>query len=106
MKKVIEKRKDIVFYVKLYPLIKPDSDKYQSIVCEKYSKMLNTPEFSIKKKAGRKENADCDIKKIENGLKFANSIGVTGTPTLVMPGGKMYSGKMPADVLIELINGK
>jgi thiol:disulfide interchange protein DsbC len=106
MKKVVEKRKDIVFYVKLYPLIKPDSEQYQSIVCGKYSKMLNTPEFNIKKKTGRKENTDCNIKKIENDLKFANSIGVSGTPTLVMPGGKMYSGKMPADVLIELIDGK
>jgi thiol:disulfide interchange protein DsbC len=42
MKKVVEKRKDVVFYLKLYPCksLKDSSQKSKSIICNQSMKML------------------------------------------------------------------
>ncbi|MCL4537133.1 MAG: thioredoxin fold domain-containing protein [Nitrospirae bacterium] len=103
MKKVLEKRKDIVFYIKLFPL-KMHKDAYwksKSIVC---NKSLNMLEDNFENKPIPK--TDCDTKEIDNNIKLAESLGITGTPTMIMPDGKIYSGAMPADKLIEMINRK
>lgn len=97
MKKVLEKRNDIVFYIKLYPIVKVDPNKFQEIACEKHVKMLNSEKTNADKK-------ECDIKEIDGNVTLAKSLGITGTPALIMPDGKIYSGKMPADKLIKLID--
>lgn len=101
MKKILKKRKDIVFYLKLFPL-KMHKDAYwksKSIVCNKSLKML---EDNFDKKPI--PNTSCDTTEIDDNIKLAESIGITGTPTLIMPDGRMYSGTMPAERLIELID--
>jgi thiol:disulfide interchange protein DsbC len=101
MKKVLEKRKDIAFYIKLFPL-KMHKDAYwksKSIVCSNSMKML---EDNFEKKSIPKN--DCDTKEIDDNIKLAESLGITGTPTIIMPDGKIYSGSMPADRLVEIIN--
>ncbi|BCB96106.1 hypothetical protein JZK55_10280 [Dissulfurispira thermophila] len=101
MKKVLEKRKDIVFYIKLFPL-KMHKDAYwksKSIACNNSMKML---EDNFEKKSIPKD--DCDTKEIDDNIKLAESLGITGTPALIMPDGRIYSGLMPADRLIEIIN--
>jgi thiol:disulfide interchange protein DsbC len=103
MKKVLEKRKDIVFYLKLFPL-KMHKDAYwksRSIVC---NKSLNMLEDNFENKPIPK--TDCDTKEVDNNIKLAEFLGITGTPAMIMPDGKIYSGAMPADKLIELINGR
>ncbi len=103
MKKVLEKRKDIVFYMKLFPL-KMHKDAYWksiSIVC---NKSLNMLEDNFENKPIPK--TDCGTKEVDNNIKLAESLGITGTPTMIMPDGNIYSGTMPADKLIELINGR
>lgn len=103
MKKVLEKRKDIVFYIKLFPL-KMHKDAYwksKSIVC---NKSLNMLEDNFANKPISK--TDCDTKEIDNNIKLTESLGITGTPTMIMPDGSIYSGTMPADKLIALINGR
>lgn len=32
-------------------------------------------------------------------------IGITGTPTIILPDGRVHSGMIPADKLINLISG-
>ncbi|HWR90603.1 MAG TPA: DsbC family protein [Dissulfurispiraceae bacterium] len=101
--KVTKDRKDIVFHVKLYPL-KGHKDAYwksKSIVCNKSVKML---EDNFEKKTIKK--TECDTKEIDDTIKLAESLGITGTPTLVMPDGTVYSGTMPADRIKNIIDGK
>ena len=98
MKKVIEKRKDIVFYVKLLPIVGTKPDKIGDVACNKYAKMRT--EFNGN---GKKE---CDQKEVESNAALARSLNINGTPALIMPDGKIYSGKMPADRLIKFIDGR
>ncbi|MCL4491591.1 MAG: thioredoxin fold domain-containing protein [Nitrospirae bacterium] len=103
MKKVIKERKDIVFFIKMFPL-KGHPDAYwksKSIVCNKSLKML---EDNFEKKAIPK--TECNTKEIDDNIKLAESLGITGTPTMILPDGRVQAGAMPADKLIELINGR
>jgi protein-disulfide isomerase len=49
---------------------------------------------------------ECNTKEVDNTIKTAESLGITGTPTIILPNGKMRSGAMTAEQLIELIDGK
>ena len=101
MKKVLAERKDIVFYLKLFPLkIHPDAYwKSKSIACSKSLELLE--ENFEKKPIPRKE---CATKEIDNNLKLGEKDGITGTPTLILPDGSIYSGYAEADKLIKIID--
>ncbi len=103
MKKVVEKRKDIVFYIRLFPLkMHPDSYwKSKSIVCNKSLQML---EDNFAKKPIKRD--ECSTKEVDNTIKLAESLGISGTPTLILSNGKKHSGTMSADQLIDFIDGK
>lgn len=101
MKKVIAKRADIAFYLKLFPL-KGHVDAYwksKSIVC---SKSLNLLEDNFEKKPIPKN--DCKTSEIDKNLKFGEKNGITGTPTLILPDGSVYSGSADSEKLIKLID--
>ncbi|MBI4691627.1 MAG: DsbC family protein [Nitrospirae bacterium] len=102
IKKVVEKRKDIAFYIKLFPLTKlhPDSLwKSKTILCNKSLKFLedNFDKKPIPKPA-------CEAKEIAENIKLAESLGITGTPTTIMPDGSVHSGYLQADKLIEIVD--
>lgn len=104
MRKVVEKRKDIAFYIRLFPLVKLHPDSYwksKSIVCNKSLQML---EDNFAKRPIQR--TECSTKELDDTLKVAERLGITGTPTLIMPSGKMRSGTMSAEQLIELVDGK
>jgi thiol:disulfide interchange protein DsbC len=104
MRKVVEKRKDIVFYIRLYPLVKLHPDSYwksKAIVCNKSMQMLE--DNFAKKPITRTE---CNSKEVDNTIKLAEKLGITGTPTLVFSNGKMRSGTMSAEQMIDLVDGK
>ncbi len=100
MKKVLQERKDIVFYILLYPLSshKEAYWKSKSILCNKSLKMLEDA-------YARKEilRLECDTKEIDANIKLAEALGITGTPTLVLPDGRTHTGTMPAKQLIDFI---
>jgi len=107
IKKVISQRNDIVFYIKLFPLVKLHPDAYRkskSIICEKSLeksfKMLDDA-FSGKEIP----NPRCETTKIDDNIKLGDSLGITGTPTLILPDGTVISGYLTADNLIALIDG-
>jgi thiol:disulfide interchange protein DsbC len=103
MKQVMKGRKDIAFFIKMYPL-KGHTDAYwksKSIVCNKSLKML---EDNFEKKTIPK--TECNTKEIDDNIKLAESLGITGTPTMILPDGRVQSGAMPANKLIELIDGR
>jgi thiol:disulfide interchange protein DsbC len=103
MKQVIEKRKDIAFYVILYPLPmhKDAYKKAQAVQCEKSVALLNDA-FSGK----TVPEPACGKEQIEKNLALAKALDINGTPTLIREDGTMISAYLPADKLIEWIEGK
>jgi thiol:disulfide interchange protein DsbC len=103
MKKVLETRKDIVFYIVMFPLkIHPQAyAKSKAIVCEKSIKLL---EDAYDKKPLPEPSCETDI--IEKNIALASSLGITSTPALVFQNGRKASGAMKAQDLIKLIEIK
>jgi thiol:disulfide interchange protein DsbC len=101
MKKVIEKRKDIVFFIKMYPLPfhKGADVKAKAIVCEKSLALLDDA-FAKKPLPAPK----CATKAIEENIKLAEKLGIRGTPAIILPGGNIIPGYKDADALIGLID--
>jgi thiol:disulfide interchange protein DsbC len=102
MEKVLKERKDIAFYILLFPLAmhKDAYWKSKSIVCNRSLKMLE--DAFAKKEIPQPE---CDTKEIDANMKVAEALGITGTPALVLPDGRVHTGMMPAKQLIDFING-
>lgn len=102
IKKVTEQRKDIAFYIKLFPLKKLHPNAYwksKSIVCNKSLQLL---EDNFEKKPIPK--LKCKTKEIDENIKLADSIGIRGTPTSIMPDGSVYTGFLEADKLIRMVD--
>lgn len=100
MKKIIEERKDISFYIKMFPLQShPEAyEKSKSIVCEKSLKLL---EDSFEKKPLPKPN--CETIAVDESIKLAQKLGITSVPTLILPNGTLLLGHKDAKTLINLI---
>lgn len=101
MKKVISKRLDIAFYIKLFPLSfhKDAYWKSKSIVCNKSIRLL---EENFEKKPIPK--IDCNTSEIDENIKLAERLGITGTPTMILPNGSVYQGTIDSEKLIRLID--
>ncbi|MBI4822622.1 MAG: thioredoxin fold domain-containing protein [Nitrospirae bacterium] len=102
MKKVLAKTKDIVFFIKLYPLpMHPTAyEKAKSIVCEKSLKAL---ENAFEGKPLPK--ATCKSEEVDNNINLAKEFGITGTPAIILPDGSVIVSLVPADSLIQLVTG-
>ncbi len=100
LKKIVSERKDIVFYLKLMPLkVHPDAYwKSQSILCAKSMQRL---EDNFEKKPIPRP--DCETKVIDQTLGLAEELGISGTPTLILPDGLVVVGGRDADKLKELV---
>jgi thiol:disulfide interchange protein DsbC len=103
MKKVIKERKDIVFFIKLYPLPmhKEAYAKAKAIVCEKSLELL---EDAFENKPLPKPK--CETTAVDDNVKLAQKLGISGTPAIVMPDGRVIPGYMDAAALIKSIEKK
>lgn len=102
IKKVLEKRKDIAFYIKMLPLVKlhPKAyDKSMAIVCEKSLKLLEDS-FAGKGLPERK----CKTSEIDENIKLGEKLGIRGTPAIILPDGGVIPGYKDADSLISMID--
>ncbi len=101
LKKIVEKRKDIAVYIKLFPLaIHPQAyEMSKAISCSGSVKMLDDA-FAHKKLP----KADCDAKEIDANIKLAEKLGIKGTPGIILPDGRLIPGYVPADALLELVD--
>ncbi len=101
LKQVVKQRKDIAFYIKMFPLrIHPKSrKKAESIVCAKSLKML---EDSLAGKAI--SDPDCKNDLLEKSITFLKEHGIHSTPTLILPDGTVQPGYRKAAQLIEIID--
>lgn len=100
MKKVINERKDIAFYIKMFPLnIHPGAyEKAKAIVCEKSLILLDN---AFNKKELPKPK--CETTAVDENIKLAQKLGISGTPALILPDGRVIPGAVEAKTLIELI---
>ena len=100
MKKVIAERKDIVFHIKMFPLPmhKDAYDKAKAIVCEKSLALL---EDAFEKKPLPKPT--CETTVIDENIKLAQKLGISGTPALIFPDGKLVPGALDAKTIIEKV---
>ena len=101
MKKVIKERKDIVFFIKMFPLkIHPKAyDKAKAITCKKSLTLL---EDAFDKK--QLPAPECKTTIVDETLKLAERLGISGAPTLIMPDGRVITGYRDANALKELID--
>lgn len=96
----MSERNDIAFYIKLFPL-KFHRDSYwksKSMVCTKSTALL---EDNFEKKPVPRPG--CETEAIDKNITLAESLGITGTPTLVLPDGFVVFGAMKADDLTQLV---
>jgi len=100
MKKVIEQNPEIAFYIKLFPLPmhRQAYDKSVTIACENSLQLLED-NFSGKEIPIKK----CTLTEVDDNIKLAGQLGITGTPTLVMPNGIVIPGYMEAEALIQKV---
>lgn len=104
IKKILKQRKDIAFYIKLYPLvdIHPDAyEKSKTIVCKKSAALLDDA-FAGKKLP----KPNCDTKEVDETIKLAKGLGITGTPAIIFPDGRLVPGYMAAPELLKLLEEK
>jgi thiol:disulfide interchange protein DsbC len=101
MKKILEERKDIVFYIKLFPLrqLHPEAyEKSKAILCEKSLTML---EDAFEKKSLPKPS--CDTSAVDETIALAQKLGISGTPASVLPDGRIVPGAVDAKTLLNMI---
>ena len=100
MKKVIEERKDIVFYLKVFPLkSRPEAqEKSKAILCEKSLALL---EEAFEKKPIPKPK--CETSAVDENMKLAKKLGITSVPSVILPDGRILPGYKDAKTLISLI---
>jgi len=103
MKKVIEKRKDIAFYIMLFPLPmhKEAYAKAKAIACEKSLALLEDA-FERKTLPAPK----CETSVIDDNISLGKKLGISGTPAIIMPDGRLLPGYLEADALIQQIEKK
>ena len=103
MKKIVKERKDISFYIKMNPLkMHPKAyDKAKAIVCEKSLALL---EDSFAKK--ELPSPRCTTSIVDDNVKLAESIGITGAPALIMPDGRIVMGYRDANAIKDLVDKK
>lgn len=100
IKKLVEKRDDVAFYIKLYPLpMHPEAyEKSKAILCENSLKMLDDA-FEGKPLS----KANCDTKEVDNNIQTAKNLGISGTPAIILPDGRLIPGFVEGDVLMKIM---
>jgi thiol:disulfide interchange protein DsbC len=101
IKKIVAKRTDLAFYIKMYPLaMHPGAyEKSKAIVCQKSPKLLDDA-FAGKKLP----KAECETEELDNNIKLAEELGISGTPAMILHDGRLVPGYMPADALLGIID--
>lgn len=76
-------------------------DKAKAIICEKSLSML---EDAFEKKELPKPK--CETTAVDENIKLAGKLGITGTPAIILPDGGIVPGYKDADSLIQMIDKK
>jgi thiol:disulfide interchange protein DsbC len=103
MKTVIKDRKDIAFYIFLYPLPmhKDAYGKAKAIICEQSLELLDA---AFEKKP--LPAPSCETTVIDDNIKLAEKLGISGTPAVIFPNGILIPGAMAASEIIKQVDKK
>lgn len=106
MKQVVAVRKDIVFFIKMFPLtqLHPEAfKKSQSIVCgADNAERLARLEMAFAKQA--LPEPDCESTEVEDTIRLAESLSIQGTPAVFIADGQKIGGAVPGDQIIQAID--
>ena len=101
IKKAVAKDPDVAFLVMPYPRNGNDKATYRkclAVVCSKSEKLLDDAY------AGKELPAPaCKTDAVDKTIRLAERLKTEGTPTMILPDGRMISGYMEADSLLALI---
>lgn len=101
MKEVVRKDPDVAFHIKLYSRNRNTQTmrKAEAVLCSKSLDMLDEAyEGKVL------PPPSCRTDAAERFASEAASLGIHGTPAMVLPGGKLVTGYRDADSLLRLIN--
>ncbi len=101
IRKAAAKDADAAFYVMPYPRNAKDKATYRkclAVVCGKSEKLLDDAY------AGKELPApSCKSNAVDETMKIADRLKIQGTPTMILPDGRLVSGAMEADALLALL---
>jgi len=92
---------EFAFHIKLLPFKASSKKVAQTIICNQSMELLDQA-FSgqtLSKTAAD----DCNSDAISNNLNLASKLGIRGTPTLILPNGRIVTGYRPLEELLKLI---
>lgn len=100
MKKIVEERKDIAFYIKMTALQSHPAayEKAKAIICAKSPQLL---EDAYENKPLPKPT--CETAVVDENRKLLGKLGNPGLPFLILPDGRGIRGYRDAKTLIDLI---
>lgn len=96
MKKVLEKRTDIAFFLKL-TLIRQNpqvEQKSKAIVCSKSLKSLEEAFEGV-----TLPTTECETKELQENTRYMEANGLNGVPVTIFPDGSLQVGYVEAGVL-------
>jgi thiol:disulfide interchange protein DsbC len=101
IKKAAATDADVAFLVMPYPrnhMDKPTYRKCQAVVCAKSEKALDDAY------AGKElPEPACKTDAVDETIRLAERLKIQGTPTMILPDGRMISGYMEAEALLALL---
>lgn len=101
IRKAAAKDADVAFLVMPYPRNRNDKATYAkclSVVCSKSGKLLDDAY------AGKElPPATCKTDAVNETMRLADRLKIQGTPTMILPDGRMVSGYMAAEALLALL---
>jgi thiol:disulfide interchange protein DsbC len=105
LKKLAKIAPDVAIYIMLYPLpMHPGSYDKSRAVVENMSLDLLDKAFEGKDVPRPSKASSKAV--IDENIQFANSNGISGTPTMVMPDGKIEVGMRDAETLKKMLDMK
>ena len=101
IRKAVTKDADVAFLVMPYPRNRNDKATYRkclAVVCSKSEKLLDDAY------AGKElPEASCKTDAVNETMRLAERLKIQGTPTMILPDGRMVSGYMEAEALLALL---
>ncbi len=100
MKKIVEERKDIAFFIKFFPLKNHPGayDKAKAIVCEKSLALLEDAHTGKTLPA-----PTCETTAVDDSIKLGEKLGISSVPQLILPDGRVMPGFKDAKTIISLV---
>lgn len=104
MKKVIEQKTDVAFYLIMYPVAHPQArESIDVALCAK----TNAEKLALFEQAMEKKPLgapSCKTEAVDRNIEFGREHHISGTPTMFLEDGTRLGGFMEADKLITILN--